>query len=209
MKRMLRPWLCLPVILLAGCSMLATGDKAPTTTYAPDVRIAPDPGWPQVNWQLAIVKPSAAGLVDSPRIGVRPTPAVLEVYRGASWAQPTTDLVEDTLLRAFEDSGKIAAVARVGSGIRADYKLVLDLRRFESDYAGQSLPSATIELSAKLLHTGSQRVAASRTFLITRPASATDVASVAAAFEQALAQLGSEVVGWSLLSGQRDTSTHH
>lgn len=209
MMRTLHPMLCMALLALAGCSsILATGDKAATTVYAPDVRVTAQPSWPEVKWQLAIAKPSAAPLVDSPRIGVRPSPAVMEVYRGVSWAQPTTDLLEDTLLRAFEDSGKIAAVARIGTGIRTDYKLSLDLRRFESDYAGNTVPAATIELSAKLLHGGSQRVAASRTFLVARPATATDVASVTTAFEQALAQLTTEVVGWTLISGQQDSAAH-
>ncbi len=79
-------------------------------------------------------KPSAARMVDSPRINVRPTPSQMEIYKGASWAQPATDMIEDTLLRGFEDSGRIRGVARSTAGIRADYKLSTDVRRFESDY---------------------------------------------------------------------------
>ncbi|OZB72497.1 MAG: hypothetical protein B7X33_01625 [Lysobacterales bacterium 13-68-4] len=36
----------------------------------------------------------------------------MEVYRGATWSQPATDMLEDALLRGFEDSGRIGAVAR-------------------------------------------------------------------------------------------------
>src|SRR3546814_12581030 len=79
-------------------------------------------------------------------------------------------MVEDGVLRALEDSGRIGAVARQGSGINGDYKLVMDLRRFEADYAGAAVPSATIEVNAKLLHSADQRVAASRTFQASRPA---------------------------------------
>lgn len=115
-------------------------------------------------------------------------------------------MLEDSVVRAFEDSGKIAAVAHIGTGIRSDYKLAIDLRRFESDYAGQSLPSATIELNAKLLHSADQRVVASRTFLVARPSTGTDTAAVAMAFEQALTQLTTELVGWTLTTGQQDSS---
>lgn len=205
----LRPWLLgLSLCALAGCSVLSSGSKDPVTIYAPDVRVNADPAWPQVAWQLAIAKPSAARLVDSPRINVRPTPAELEVYRGVSWAQPATDMLEDTLVRAFEDSGRIAGVARLGTGIRPDYKLAIDLRRFESDYAGRSLPSATIELNAKLLHAADQRIAASRTFLVAEPAASTDTAAVAAAFEAALQETARELVDWTLASGQQDTLAH-
>lgn len=206
MKRPATVWLCLclSAVALGGCSILSSGTREPATIFAPDVRVAPDPAWPQVTWQLTIVKPSASRLVDSPRINVRPTPPELQVYKGASWAQPATDMVEGTVVRAFEDSGRITGVGRASDGIRADYRLVLDLRRFESDYAGQALPSATIELSAKLLHSSDQRVVASRTFLVAKPASTTDVTAVAAAFEQALQQASHDLVGWTLQTGQQD-----
>ncbi len=202
-----RAALCLSLALLGGCSsLLGTGSKEPVTIYSPDVRVPADPAWPQVAWQLAIGKPSAARMVDSPRINVRPTPGELQVYHGASWAQPATDMLEDTLLHAFEDSGRLAAVARVGSGIRADYKLDLDVRRFESDYAGGDVPKATIEVNAKLINTTDQRVVASRTFLAAEQAAATDTAAVADAFGQALKTLGHDMVGWTLQAGQHDAS---
>lgn len=205
--RLLRPMLCVSLLALGGCSVLTGGDKKPATIYAPNVRIAPNPSWPQVSWQLSVSKPSAARVIDSPRINVRPTPGELQVYHGAGWAQPATDMLEDSVVRAFEDSGKIAAVARIGTGIRSDYKLAIDLRRFESDYAGQSLPSATIELNAKLLHAADQRVVASRTFLVAHPSSGTDTAAVAAAFEQAMTQVTTELVGWTLVTGQQDSQS--
>ncbi|MBB3800278.1 cholesterol transport system auxiliary component [Xanthomonas arboricola] len=204
--RVLRPLLCISLLALGGCSVLTGGDQKPATIYAPTVRVTPNPSWPQVTWQLAINKPSAARVIDSPRINVRPTPGELQIYHGAGWAQPATDMLEDSVVRGFEDSGKIAAVARIGTGIRSDYKLAIDLRRFESDYAGQPVPSATIELNAKLLHSSDQRVVASRTFLVARPSSGTDVAAVAAAFEQALTQVTTDLVGWTLTTGQQDSA---
>lgn len=208
MKRALSIKLLAPLCLLvlSGCSVLAGGDRQSTTIYAPQVRVAADPAWPQVNWQLSIAKPSAARLVDSPRINVRPTPGELEVYRGATWSQPATDMLEDTLLRGFEDSGRISAVARIATGIRSDYKLTTDLRRFEADYRGGDLPAATIELNAKLIHSIDQRVVASRTFLIAEPASSAELPNVAHAFEGALDKVASELIGWTLVSGQQDAA---
>jgi len=192
------------LLALAGCSVLAGGDRQSTTIYAPQVRITADPAWPQVDWQLAIAKPSAARLVDSPRINVRPTPGELEVYRGATWSQPATDMLEDTLLRGFEDSGRISGVARIATGIRSNYKLTIDLRRFEADYRGTELPAATIELNAKLIHSIDQRVVAARTFNTVENASSTATGDVAKAFETALDKTSTELIGWTLLSGQAD-----
>ena len=192
------------LVLLSACSVLGSQQRDPVTIYAPQVTVVPQPSWPSVTWQLVVAKPTAARVVDSPRIAVRPVPGELQVYKGVTWSQPSTDLVEATVLRALEDSGKIPAVARLGSGVRADYKLVMDLRRYEADYAGNAIPSATIELTAKLLHTTDQRIVASRTFLQREPSSGIEVAQVAVAFDQALEKLGGEVVGWVLTTGEAD-----
>lgn len=189
--------------LLAGCSILSDKPKDPTTLYAPDPRVQADPTWPSANWQLSISTPTAARMIDTLRIAVRPDGNELQVYKGATWAKLPSGMIEDALLRALEDSNKIAAVARQGSGIGADYKLVLDLRRFDSDYqhGDASPPSATIELNAKLIHSPEQKIVATRTFLQTQQASGTEVASVVNAFEQSLTTLTHDLAGWVLVSG--------
>lgn len=202
-----RPWLAwLPALLvpmaLGGCSLLLGGSREPPTIYAPDPRVQADPAWPQVGWQLSISRPEAARMVDSLRIAVQPTPGEFEVYKGASWAKTPSQQIEDTVLRALEDSGKIAGVARQGSGVAANYKLVMDLRRYEADYAGGTVPAATIEINAKLLHAPANEIVGSRTFLQAVPAAATDVGSVAQAFSQALGRTAGEIAGWTLATGE-------
>jgi cholesterol transport system auxiliary component len=187
--------------VLAGCGILPK--KQPLALYAPEVHVSADPSWPTVSWQLQLPRPHAAELLDSPRIVVRPLPGELQVYKGAVWAQPAPDLLQDTLVRAFEDSGRIAGVARHGTGIAGDYELLLDLRRFDSDYAGGAGPTATIEIGAKLIDTRSNSVFANRTFRQVHAATATDIGAVAQALEQALGALTREVVGWTLVEGQR------
>ena len=193
----------LPLLLvLAGCSILGGKQKEPTTLFAPDPRVQADPSWPSVDWQLSISRPEAARMTDSLRIAVRPSPDEVQVYKGASWAKMPSDMVEDAVLRALEDSGKIPGVARQGSGVAADYKLVMDLRRFESDYGGGATPNATIEVNAKLLHSaGGQDVVASRTFVQTVPAASTAVPDVVDAFNRGLGQIAHDVAGWTLVSG--------
>ena len=187
-------------LLLAGCAVMG-GTREQTTVYAPDPRVAPDPTWPQADWQLSIDLPTAARMVDSVRIAVRPVPGELQVYRGAIWASGPDEQLQQALLRALEDSGRIAAVARQGSGIAADYRLELDLRRYEADYAGNAVPAATIEVNAKLLHSGDRAIVAAHTFLKAVPAAGTDVARVAEAFGQSLGEIAHDIAGWTLQSG--------
>lgn len=205
--KMILPRLLLPAALLAGlagCSLLSGGDRDPVTIYSPAVQVKVDPSWPQADWQLIVAKPSAARMVDSPRINVRPSPSELEVYKGATWSQPATDMIEDAVLRGFEDSGRIPGVARPATGIRADYKLALDVRRMEADYRGQATPVAVIEVNAKLIHVVDQRVVGDRTFRSSEDVGSTAVPAVAAAFERGLQQFTQEVVGWTLVQGQAD-----
>lgn len=205
----LRTLALLPLLALSACISIGNQQRDPITTFAPDIRATTDPGWPQANWALVIAKPSATRSLDSARIAVRPIPNELQVYRGAVWAQPAPDMLQAAVLRTLEDSSRIAAVARTDAGIRSDYRLLTDIRRFESDYAGQALPSAVIEVNALLLSTADQRVVASRTFTRQQPASSTSVADVVTAFEQGLAVVVHDIAGWTLAQGQADAQRSH
>ena len=200
----------LAATLLAGCSLLGGGGKERATIYAPDPRVEATAGWPSVDWQLSLSRATASQMNDSLRIAVRPAPNELQVYKGAAWAKTPSDMLEDAVLRALEDSDRIPAVARQGSGISADYKLVLDLRRFEADYPQPGgLPAATIEVNAKLLHAQDQKVVAARTFLEAEPASSTAIPDVVAAFDRGLSTLGGDMAGWILTTGQQHEAGGH
>lgn len=188
---------------LAGCAAFLGNRSSAATIYAPAPRVEAANAWPAVRWQLAIGRASGARSADSLRIAVRPTPNELQVYKGTQWARSPGDMLEDTVLHALEDSGRIAVVSRQGSGVAADYRLLLDVRRFESDYAGGAMPAATIEVTAKLLHVRDQRLAGSRTFLQAQPAASPAVADVVAAFERALAAVGGDLAGWTLAAGEQ------
>lgn len=200
--RMLVRWVGTSLLLasLGGCALLSTGKGDGATQYAPDPRVEASPGWPSVRWSLTVAQPTAARAIDSARIAVRPSPQELQVYKGAQWAKRPSEMLEDAVLRALEDSGRIGVVSRQGTGIATDYRLVLDMRRFESDYASGQ-PAATIEVRAKLLHGTAPDVVASRTFLQAVPAEGTAVPAVVEAFETALAGMARELAGWTLATG--------
>ncbi|MFZ5636364.1 MAG: ABC-type transport auxiliary lipoprotein family protein [Pseudomonadota bacterium] len=194
------------LLALAGCGILPKRETL--SLYRPEPAIAGESGTvgPRLRWQLQIARPHADAAYDTARILVRPRPGELQVYKGAAWTQPAPDLVHDILLRAFVDSARFAGVARRGEGIAADYELLLDLRRFESDYADGDRPRARIELGATLVHNADNRVVANRVFAADMPADAGDVARVNRAFEQGLGTIASQLVGWTAEEGQRDAA---
>jgi len=189
---------------LGGCALLG-GGREPATIYAPLVSPSPDPAWPALDWQLSISRPEASRIVGTTRIAVRPDPGELQVYKGALWAKAPDEQLQDALLRELEASGKLRAVARQGSGMSADHRIELDLRRFDADYAGNAAPAATIEVAAMLLDNGDGRgVIASRTFTQAVPAAGTDIAQVSQAFGQAVQAIAHDIAGWTLQSGAAD-----
>lgn len=201
--------LCLLVPALSACTSLLGGGKHNTSIYAPEMRAIDAQDWPQVRWQLALGRTTGARTADSQRIMVRPAPNELQVYKDAQWAKSPGDMLEDAVLHALEDSGRIASVSRQGSGLAADYRLMLDVRRFESDYNRGALPSATIEVTAKLLHVKDQQLAGSHTFLQAQPAASTAVPDVVAAFDQALTAVTGELAGWTLTTGEQYERSRH
>jgi cholesterol transport system auxiliary component len=134
---------------------------------------------------------------------VRAQPGELQVYKGAAWTQPMPDLVLDTLLRAFADSGRVPGLARRGEGIDADYELLLDLRRFEADYTDGDAPVTRIELGARLVHNTENRVVDARVFAANIRAEGDQAADLQRATERGLGEIFPQLIGWTLAKRHR------
>jgi len=188
---------------LTACGAILPKNE-PMEILQPQVQVTPDPAWPRANWQLAIPRPNANEMLDSRRLVVSPTAGRIEVYKGVAWFDQVPDIVQSSTVAAFEDSGKILAVGRQANGLRADFALQLDLRNDEAVYrtpAGP--PEINLVVSARLIDFSGSRVIASRTFRSTATAAATDVHSVAHAFDAALGSFVHDLVGWTLVNGQQ------
>lgn len=195
-------WIAAGLMLtVAGCGIVPK--KTEIAIYDPQPRVQADASWPQVDTQLVVLRPNAERLLNSARILVRPTPGELQVYKGATWTQPTPDILQDAIVRTLEDSRKLAGVTRRGGGIAGDFDLATDIRQFDADYAGGASPSAVIEISASLIHNGDNRVVATQLFRHATPASSTAIVDVHRAFEQSLTDVTRDISGWTLTSMQR------
>ena len=185
---------------VAGCSVLPK--REPTRVYAPTqapVTVAAE--WPSVRGSLLVAKPGASQQLDTERIAVHPGPGAVQVYQASSWADPATELVQTALVRGFEDSGKILAVARPGSGVHGDYSLQSELRSFTSVYEGGQ-PQAVVEVYARLVHAADGGVVAAQLFREAEPAAGTEVPQVVEAFGRALDRTRDRMIGWTLATGE-------
>ena len=175
-------------VVLAGCGSIG-GPKVAIKVYSPPTQVLADPAWPQVDWTLAVGASAAIEALDSPRIAVRPTPNELQTYKGAAWADTAPEMLRGAIVEGFEESGRVGSVVRIGGGSgseRADIGLYLDVRAFEGDYASGA-PEAVVEVQARLAVRGAS------------PA----VPSMVDAFGTAMSALATEVVGWTLVEGER------
>jgi cholesterol transport system auxiliary component len=195
-----------------GCGLIAKSD--PVKVLSPQVRVAPDPSWPQVSWQLAIGRPVTSDALDSRRLLVSPTPGELKVYKGVEWDDSLPELVQNTVAEGFEDSDKILAVGHITAGLHTDYTLQMDIRDFQAEYRDAAGPPVVVlAINARLVDFSSSRVVASRTFREAMPAPSGATEAVVRTFENAFAALVHDMVGWALVSGQeakaRDAAEKH
>lgn len=206
LKQMTKALLALFLLsILSACITLI--DEPPViTTYALQADAEPLATWPSVPWSLTIVRPNSNNFLDSNRISVRPEPNILQVYQGANWLDALPDMVQLNLVESFENSGKIKSISRQNSGVPAEVALLLDIRKFESAYAtGGKIPTAQIQIHAKVLEYPSNRVIASKTFNSEIAPASKEIPDLIIAFEQGLKSINQEIVGWTLANGHPKT----
>jgi cholesterol transport system auxiliary component len=198
------------ILLASACAFAVTacgslgGPKVAIKVYSPPTQVQVDPAWPMADWTLAVGTSSAVEALDSPRIAVRPTPNELQTYKGAAWADTAPDMLRAAVVEGFEDSGKIASVARFGGASgsdRSDLGLQLEIRAFETDY-GSGAPEAVIEVQARLVDRRGDAFATKRFRRAVAGASA-EIPAMVDAFGETMSQLTTDVVGWTLVEGNR------
>jgi len=183
--------------LLAGCGSIG-GPRTEVTVYSPATAVTVDPSWPEVDWSLSVGVQAANAMLDSPRIAVRPTANELQTYKGARWADNAPDLLQTALVEAFEDSGRIPSVMRVGGGSsRGDYGLFVEVRQLETVYE-DGTPAAVIEVQARLVKLRGGGLVASQRFRHAVPGRTPEVDDMVAAFGDAMSALGTDLVTWTL-----------
>jgi cholesterol transport system auxiliary component len=193
--------LCL--LALAGCSIIADR-REEISIWRVDDPPAATAGTP-VAWQLAIDEPAAAEPLGGARIVLKPADGAFGVYRGARWSERAPLMVQGLVLRSLEDSGRIRGVGRGNGGIRADYRLLLDLRAFHVDRR-DGADRALVSIGAKLLRWPGGEVVDARVFDATAPIPGGGIAGVVAAFGVATGEALPALADWTLAAGDTDAA---
>ena len=169
---------------------------------------APDPG-PKINWALAIDLPEAPQNLDSDRIAISRSANTQDYFANAAWQDQLPAIVQGSVLRAFEASGRIGQVVRDTEGIRTDYLLKLDIRDFEARYdQPDAAPTAVIALKAILVDRKDRSLAAHMTTKQESAAAQNSVDASVEAMDRALGTALSDIVRWTMATLPPPNAAH-
>jgi ABC-type uncharacterized transport system auxiliary subunit len=187
-------------LLLAGCTggLLQSDAPAPDTyrlgspadTPRAGAAVAPLP------FAITVARPRAAAPLDTDRIAVNSAGNRFDYYAGSRWAASAPQMMQEQMVAA------LAATGRFGGGVfaapaRVPTELLLDveLRRYEVVTAGANAAAAAaapvvhVQLQASLVDSRRGVRVTSFVSAAAVPAAENRLASVIAAFEQASAQV--------------------
>lgn len=176
-------------LLLAGCLLGSGGDRqyrllAPQVE--PDIaRQAP------ADSVLAVSRPHSDRTRDSSRVLVRRGRSLMP-WPGVAWIDRAPDLLQGLMVESLD--GRVATVGRHGS-VPRDYRLDLDLRRFELVERDAGL-SAELVLAARLMDASGELVAATTVAERDHPVASSSVDDAVAALEGALGSGIEQLAAW-------------
>ncbi len=184
---------------LTACALPGAGEPPQLYTLTPKSTF--DTNLPTVEWQLVVERPVASAGINSQRIALQRTPVTLDYFARADWTDTAPLLVQTLLIESFENTGKIRAVTREATQLRADYVLQTELREFQAEYdtPGQP-PLVRVRLNGKLIRMPDRTIVGSKTVERTIRAEQSSIDSVVLAFDEALGKVMKQIVEWTLVA---------
>ena len=182
---------------MGGCSALTSIQSAskPLDTFELSPLAAGSVPASRGGRHLEVAVPTATGALTSDRIVIKPTPNEVQSLPGSRWVDETNEHVQLLLVRSLANSGRFALVTEAGSGPAPDYVLLTDLRAFQAEVGAEGV-IVVIHTTMTLLRDTDGSAISSRSFINSMPASGTSAEVVVAAFDMAMTQQLTDVVGW-------------
>ncbi len=182
----------------AACGSLLPQGGAPPNLYTLTTATGFPPGGAAVAWQLVVDTPTSTAALDTERIALSRSSTTLDYFADAAWIDRAPLMVQTLLVQSFENSGRIAAVARDSLALRADYVLQSELRHFEADYAAAAAPRAHVEIAARLIRTSDRVILARQSFDASVEAAENRTPVIVDAFNAAFHEAARRLVDWTL-----------
>jgi cholesterol transport system auxiliary component len=145
----------MPATALLACTSLIPGTGQAPQLYVLKRKSTFPPNLPTVTQQLLVDVPFAPAQIDTTRIALTRSPTTLDYFANAAWADRAPAMVQALFIESFEMTGRIVGVSRDEAGLRADYILMPELRRFEAIYIASGAvdppPTVFVQILVRLV----------------------------------------------------------
>ncbi len=194
-----RNWLRAALIVLAGttamsgCSVFGAAPQNDTYELA---SIAPVRGPYSRGRQIVVTDPSALKSLDGANIVIRTSPSSIQYLAKSQWNDNLPAIVQEKLIEAFEDSGRLGGVGKPGDGLAVDYLVSPSIRAFEVTTGAAD--TAIVEISVRIVNDRNGVVRAQKVFRATAPVRGVDNEAFVSALNQANGEVIEDIVKWTL-----------
>lgn len=194
-----RNWLRAALIVLAGatamsgCSVFGAAPQNDTYELA---SIAPVRGPYSRSRQIVVTDPSALKSLDGANIVIRTSPSSIQYLAKSQWNDNLPAIVQEKLIEAFEDSGRLGGVGKPGDGLAVDFLVSPSIRAFEVTTGAAD--TAIVEISVRIVNDRNGVVRAQKVFRATAPVRGVDNEAFVAALNQANGEVIEDIVKWTL-----------
>ncbi len=186
-------------VALGACQNLIPGaTRDPPRLYELSPKSSFEPDLPSMRVQLVVETPETASGLQSARIAVKQKATTLDYFARSEWSDLSPRLVQTKIVESFENSGKIVAVGREGSGLRSDYILKSELRHFEAQLYEPATKRVHIAINLKLVKMPQREILANCSIVRTARPKSESIDDVIQAFDAALGGAMRRIVGWTL-----------
>jgi ABC-type uncharacterized transport system auxiliary subunit len=145
-----------------------------------------------IQTKVAVPDPTAVLAFDTQKILTRSQAGEIASLEGGQWPDNLPKLMQARIVQSFENANLTASVSRPLDDLNADYRLAVEIRRFEIAL-GQT-PTAVVEFAARLI--GKNDNVQAQLFKASVPIKSTDVPDAVNGLREAFAQTARELVGW-------------
>jgi cholesterol transport system auxiliary component len=186
----------LTLFLLPGCVLLSKPAKdVPLYSVTSPTVISSQP---KLTKSLLVDLPVTPLWLEHDRIALRKATLQEDFFAAARWSSPLPNMAQEMIITTLEKTGKLT-VFNQRSGLPADYRLVIEIRNFQIEYAETNKPdTVNISFTASLLDNSSQKLHASKNFTSRQNVTQDNLPVIMRTFDKAFAETQTALAGWVL-----------
>ncbi|MFD0985618.1 ABC-type transport auxiliary lipoprotein family protein [Methyloligella solikamskensis] len=148
------------------------------------------------DWQLLVSDPMAQLSMTSESISNVTADGETTTLSDAQWTDSIPSLINEAMIKSFENAGYLGAVSRSTDIFDADYRLETDLHRFDVVTEGDK-SMATIDFVAKVVDQNGEIIGA-KEFKRSTPISAPEAKLAAPVLNEEFTEIQKELVPWTI-----------